>query len=286
MAEVIDVLTLDDGRPDRGRHGVHRPGPVPPLRAAGPDRRLTAPIPFGPRARSQRAWNDEPEHGSLALASVASLMVSLDTLVVSTALDTIRQDLSASVEELEWTVNSYNLSLAVLLLPAAALGDRFGRRTLFAARPGAVHRGLGGLRAVTRHRLADRRTGRPGGGRRLRAVAKPGAGQLGLPRRAPRLGGRRAGGRLGHRGAGGPDAGRRGQPGPVVGVGVLAQRAHRRGRGAAGADADRRAEQPGERAPLDLPGLGLVAAGVAGPGLGAGPGQPGRDGPAPRCWAR
>jgi EmrB/QacA subfamily drug resistance transporter len=69
----------------------------------------------------------------LALTSVASLMVALDTLVVSTALTTIRQDLGASIEELEWTVNSYNLSLAVLLLPAAALGDRFGRRRMFAA---------------------------------------------------------------------------------------------------------------------------------------------------------
>jgi EmrB/QacA subfamily drug resistance transporter len=59
-------------------------------------------------------------------------MVALDTLVVSTALTTIRQDLGASIEELEWTVNAYNLSLAVLLLPAAALGDRFGRRRMFA----------------------------------------------------------------------------------------------------------------------------------------------------------
>ena len=69
----------------------------------------------------------------LALTSVASLMVALDTLVVSTALTTIRQDLGASIEELEWTVNSYNLSLAVLMLPAAALGDRFGRRRMFTA---------------------------------------------------------------------------------------------------------------------------------------------------------
>ncbi len=76
--------------------------------------------------RSTNAW-------VLALTSVASLMVALDTLVVSTALTTIRQDLGASIEELEWTVNSYNLSLAVLLLPAAALGDRFGRRRVFAA---------------------------------------------------------------------------------------------------------------------------------------------------------
>jgi EmrB/QacA subfamily drug resistance transporter len=67
----------------------------------------------------------------LALASIASLMVALDTLVVSTALTTIRLDLGASIEQLEWTVNAYNLTLAVLLLPAAALGDRFGRRRVF-----------------------------------------------------------------------------------------------------------------------------------------------------------
>ena len=69
----------------------------------------------------------------LALTSIASLMVALDTLVVSTALTTIRLDLGASIEQLEWTVNAYNLSLAVLLLPAAAVGDRFGRRAVFTA---------------------------------------------------------------------------------------------------------------------------------------------------------
>jgi EmrB/QacA subfamily drug resistance transporter len=68
----------------------------------------------------------------LVLTSIASLMVALDTLVVSTALSTIRLELGASIEELEWTVNAYNLSLAVFLLPAAVLGDRFGRRRLFA----------------------------------------------------------------------------------------------------------------------------------------------------------
>src|SRR5882757_1370052 len=69
----------------------------------------------------------------LVLAALAAFMTALDTLVVSTALTTIRLDLRASVEELEWTVNAYNLSFAVLLMTAAALGDRFGRRRLFAA---------------------------------------------------------------------------------------------------------------------------------------------------------
>jgi EmrB/QacA subfamily drug resistance transporter len=69
----------------------------------------------------------------LGLAAVGSFMVALDTLVVSTALTTIRQDLGASVAELEWTVNAYNLTFAVLLLPASAIGDRLGRRRVFAA---------------------------------------------------------------------------------------------------------------------------------------------------------
>ena len=68
----------------------------------------------------------------VALTGVGSLMAALDTLVVSTALTTIRADLHASVEQLEWTVNSYNLTFAVLLITAAGLGDRFGRRNWFA----------------------------------------------------------------------------------------------------------------------------------------------------------
>jgi EmrB/QacA subfamily drug resistance transporter len=58
-------------------------------------------------------------------------MVTLDNLVVTTALPVIREDLGASIEELEWTVNAYTLTFAVFLLTGAALGDRFGRRRLF-----------------------------------------------------------------------------------------------------------------------------------------------------------
>lgn len=69
----------------------------------------------------------------LALTSLASFMISLDVQVVSTALSTIRLRLGASIEELEWTVNAYILTFAVLLLTGAALGDRFGRRRMFIA---------------------------------------------------------------------------------------------------------------------------------------------------------
>src|SRR5512146_1545095 len=69
----------------------------------------------------------------LALTSVASFMVSLDTQVVATALPVIRVHLHASLAALEWTVNAYTLSFAVLLLTGAALGERLGRRRMLAA---------------------------------------------------------------------------------------------------------------------------------------------------------
>jgi MFS family permease len=68
---------------------------------------------------------------TLAIVSVALFMVTLDNLVVTNALVSIRNDLGASLEQLEWTVNAYTLSYAVLLLTAAALGDRLGRRAVF-----------------------------------------------------------------------------------------------------------------------------------------------------------
>jgi len=77
-------------------------------------------------ARSRTGW-------TLALVSAALFMVTLDNLVVTTALPSIRVDLGAGIDELEWTVNAYTLTFAVLLLTGAALGDRFGRRRMFVA---------------------------------------------------------------------------------------------------------------------------------------------------------
>ncbi len=60
------------------------------------------------REKARRVW-------VLVLASLASFMVALDALVVTTALTTIRRDLGVSIEELEWTVNAYTLSFASLI---------------------------------------------------------------------------------------------------------------------------------------------------------------------------
>src|ERR1019366_5816586 len=65
------------------------------------------------------------------VTSVALFMSSLDNLVVTMALPAIKTHLHASLSSLEWTVNAYTLTFAVLLLPGAALGDRFGRKKMF-----------------------------------------------------------------------------------------------------------------------------------------------------------
>src|SRR6202521_3920068 len=69
---------------------------------------------------------------AFVLTSAAAFMVTLDNLVVTTAIPVIKRDLNAGLGGLEWTVNAYTLVFAVLLLTGAALGDRFGRRRLLA----------------------------------------------------------------------------------------------------------------------------------------------------------
>lgn len=67
------------------------------------------------------------------ITGLIAFMAGLDNLVVVTALPTIREKLGGSLEQLEWTVNAYTLTFAVLMLTGAALGDRFGRRRVFVA---------------------------------------------------------------------------------------------------------------------------------------------------------
>lgn len=76
------------------------------------------------KGRSGVAW-------ALVITSIAGFMAALDNLVVTTALPCIRESLGGELGELEWTVNAYTLTFAVLLMLGASLGDRFGRRRLF-----------------------------------------------------------------------------------------------------------------------------------------------------------
>jgi EmrB/QacA subfamily drug resistance transporter len=81
----------------------------------------------------QDTYDRREKNWTLGIVALASFMMALDALIVTTAFATIRQDFNVSVETLQWVANAYNLSFAVLLLTGAALGDRFGRRRMFAA---------------------------------------------------------------------------------------------------------------------------------------------------------
>jgi EmrB/QacA subfamily drug resistance transporter len=100
-----------------------------PVRCIGKPSR-TKEKPMNPPA-PETATHAPHKTWTLVLASLGLFMVALDTLVVTTALPVLRVDLHASLSELEWTVNAYNLSFACFLLTGAALGDRFGRRRMF-----------------------------------------------------------------------------------------------------------------------------------------------------------
>jgi EmrB/QacA subfamily drug resistance transporter len=82
-------------------------------------------------AGADRAGGIDPKW-TVVLASIGVFMTALDVLVVTTSLPAIRADLHANLSSLEWTINAYNLAFACLVLTGAALGDRFGRRRMYA----------------------------------------------------------------------------------------------------------------------------------------------------------
>ncbi len=126
----------DDGVPDAAASaavdGASSASPTARGRSATPTTAPPVDPPVGaadlpsPASRSRAVW-------AVVITGLALFMASLDNLVVSTALPVIRVNLHAGLSGLEWTVNAYTLTFAVLLLSAAALGERFGRRRVFVA---------------------------------------------------------------------------------------------------------------------------------------------------------
>ncbi|VXB90399.1 Multidrug resistance protein stp [Microbacterium sp. 8M] len=68
----------------------------------------------------------------IAAASLPMFMATLDNLVMTNALPVLHREMGATIEQLQWFVNAYTLAFAGAILVASALGDRFGRRTVFA----------------------------------------------------------------------------------------------------------------------------------------------------------
>src|SRR5499427_6697514 len=70
---------------------------------------------------------------TLASVSFGLFMIMLDNTVVNVALPSIQRDLNVSVSQLEWVVNAYFLTFAVLMLTGGKLADMMGRRLIFTA---------------------------------------------------------------------------------------------------------------------------------------------------------
>ncbi len=106
-----------------------------PVRRDRRDRRDRRPRQGGPPASApevgRKAGGGRAGVWAIVITGLALFMASLDNLVVSSALPVIRVRLHAGLSGLEWTVNAYTLTFAVLLLAAAVVGDRFGRRRVF-----------------------------------------------------------------------------------------------------------------------------------------------------------
>ncbi len=86
-----------------------------------------------PRGRRSPAPRRVGAGIALIAASLPMFMATLDNLVMTTALPVLRVELGASLEQLQWMVNAYTLAFASLMIAAATLGDRLGRRRIFVA---------------------------------------------------------------------------------------------------------------------------------------------------------
>ena len=98
---------------------------------------------------------------ALAAMCFALFMIMLDNTVMNVALPSIQEDLGASISALEWIVNGYTLSFAVLLATGGRLGDILGRRRMFLARRRPLRDLLGDRRPGARRRPRSSSAGSP-----------------------------------------------------------------------------------------------------------------------------
>lgn len=80
----------------------------------------------------EEIYSPSRQRWTIIIVSIVSFMTGLDVLVLMTALPTLRLELHTNAAHLGWTINAYEIGFAALILTGAALGDRFGRRLLFA----------------------------------------------------------------------------------------------------------------------------------------------------------
>ena len=256
-------------------------------------RQAAAPAPASGRPNAQ--WPDgHPRRRQILLVLCLSLLVVvIDNTILNTALPTLARTLHAGTSGLQWIADAYTLCFAALLIPAGALGDRYGRKLSLLG--GLAVFALGSTLAAFagRHRHADRGPRGDGPGRGVRHARHAVHPELGVPAPGAAAGHRGlvGGGRGRHRDR--PDPGRPAAVPLLVGQRVPDQRpAGRGGAGRRAADraGDRRAVRPPAGHPGHAAGGGrTVPAGGrhhrgAQPGLDR-PGHAGRGGRrAGRCW--
>ncbi|MXG89529.1 DHA2 family efflux MFS transporter permease subunit [Nocardioides flavescens] len=94
---------------------------------------MTTTLDAAPEAAASAPRRRVPVWLAVVAASLPMFMATLDNLVMTSALPVIQVDLDASVGQLSWFMNAYTLVFATLMLPAATLGDRLGRRRVMLA---------------------------------------------------------------------------------------------------------------------------------------------------------
>ncbi|MCG7285059.1 DHA2 family efflux MFS transporter permease subunit [Cellulomonas sp. ACRRI] len=143
----------------RGAGAAGAPADPPPASATG------SPAPAVPRPGARGATRAVPVAVALLAASLPMFMATLDNLVVTSALPVLQAELGASLTDLQWVVNAYTLAFASLMIAAATLGDRWGRRRTF----------LGGIAVFTLGSVAAALAGSPGALIAARALQGVGA---------------------------------------------------------------------------------------------------------------
>src|SRR3982074_920216 len=101
------------------------------------------PAPAGAGAQPNSQWPAGHPHRRriLLVLCLSLLIVVVDNTILNTALPTLARVLHAGTSSLQWIVDAYTLCFAALLIPAGALGDRYGRRLSPPGGPGGFAAG-------------------------------------------------------------------------------------------------------------------------------------------------
>jgi EmrB/QacA subfamily drug resistance transporter len=126
----VERTVLRPARPPAPRPPAPRsPAPIPAGRS--PEARPQLPPRPPARAAETGVGGGNRHWWTLAAASLGLAMNVLDGTIVNVALPSIQRDLHSSFSTVQWVVNAYLLSFAILLATGGRLGDIFGRRRIF-----------------------------------------------------------------------------------------------------------------------------------------------------------